>query len=178
MAQFSEIEIQVLIKRIQQGESDLFGRIFDIFSDRVFRFLYFRLNNEEQAKDLVSEVFLGAFQNLKGYQPRNNTKFSTWLFSIAHKKLVSFYRKDKTEKSSRSKLTDDLSAELENTKLEYEEVVEEIKKLPENLQEIIILRLVEELNYSEISQITGKTEGNIRVLIHRAVKQLRKLLDE
>lgn len=71
MTQFSETDVQVLIKRIQQGESDLFGRIFDIFSDRIFRFLYFRIGDRETAKDILSETFLGAYQSLKRYQPRS-----------------------------------------------------------------------------------------------------------
>ena len=180
MTQFSEADIKALIKRIQQGESNLFGRIFDIFSDRIFRFLYFRLDDREQAKDIASEVFLGAYQSLQRYKPRSDTKFSTWLFSIAHKKLVSYYRKQKIESGYKAKLTEDLVASADKTdvKLEYQEIIKKITDLPDNLQEILVLRLVEELDYLEISKITGKKEGNIRVLLHRAIKELRKKLDE
>ncbi|MBU1082932.1 RNA polymerase sigma factor [Patescibacteria group bacterium] len=180
MTQFSETDVQVLIKRIQQGESDLFGRIFDIFSDRIFRFLYFRIGDRETAKDVLSETFLGAYQSLKRYQPRSNAKFSTWLFSVAHKKLVSYYRKEKKESGYRARLTEDLVAAPDklDTRLEYQEVIKQIAKLPDNLQEVLVLKLVEELDYAEISEITGKQEGNIRVLVHRAIKQLRDKLNE
>lgn len=180
MSQFSETDTQALIKRIQQGESDLFGQIFDIFSDRIFRFLLFRLNDREQAKDIASEVFLGAYQSLRRYKPRSNTKFSTWLFSIAHKKLVSHYRKQKIADGYRANLTENLPSNIDkpNDGLEYQEIIEKITDLPNNLQEILVLRLVEELDYSEISKITNKKEGNIRVLLHRAIKELRKKLDE
>lgn len=65
-----------------------------------------------------------------------------------------------------------------DTRLEYQEVIKQIAKLPDNLQEVLVLKLVEELDYAEISKITGKQEGNIRVLVHRAIKQLRDKLNE
>lgn len=180
MSQFNETDLQALIKRIQQGESNLFGRIFDIFSDRIFRFLYFRIGDRETAKDILSETFLGAYQSLKRYQSRSDAKFSTWLFSIAHKQLVSYYRKEKKASGYRAKLTEDLIATPDkiDVGLEYQAVVKQIAELPDNLQEVLVLRLVEELDYPEISEITGKKPGNIRVLVHRAIKQLREKLNE
>ena len=95
MDQINESEIQDLIKRIQEGKSELFGQIFNIFADRIFRFAYLKTGDRETAKDLVSEVFLGAFQSINRYKRQSNAKFSTWLFSIAHKKIVNFYRQQK-----------------------------------------------------------------------------------
>lgn len=184
MVQPNESDIQALIKRIQQGKSDLFGQIFDIFADRIFRFAYFKTGDREIAKDLVSEVFLGAFQNINRYKQQSNTKFSTWLFSIAHKKVVNFYRQQKIRNNiSLDKISNILIDETEsnlektNKKLQHQLILEYLAKLPENLQEILILKFIEELDYVEIEQITGQKQGNIRVLVYRALKQLRDMID-
>ena len=184
MDQINELEIQDLIKRIQGGKSELFGQIFDIFADRIFRFAYFKIGDREIAKDLVSEVFLGAFQSINRYKHQSNAKFSTWLFSITHKKIVNFYRQQKIRNNiSLDKvsniLIDETESNLEKTnkKLQHQLILDYVAKLPENLKEILILKFIEELDYPEIQQITGKKEGNIRVLVHRALKQLGDMLD-
>ena len=184
MIQPDESDIQALIKRIQQGESDLFGQIFDIFGDRIFRFIYFKIGDRETAKDLVSETFLGAFQSINRYKQESNTKFSTWLFSIAHKKVVDYYRFQKNQKNiSLEKVSDTLIDKSEsnldktNKKQQYQIIIKHLHKLPQNLQEILILKFVEELDYSEIQQITGQKQGNIRVLVHRGLKKLKNMLD-
>ncbi len=183
MDQITESEIQDLIKHIQAGKSELFGQIFDIFADRIFRFAYFKTGDREIAKDLVSEVFLGAFQSINRYKQQSNAKFSTWLFSIAYKKVVNFYRQQKIKKNISldkisNTLIDESESNLEKTdkKLQYQTVLKYLAKLPENLQEILILKFVEELDYAEIEQITGQKQGNIRVLLHRGIKKLKELL--
>ncbi len=185
MAQPDESDIQALIKRIQQGESDLFGQIFDIFADRIFRFVYLKIGDRENAKDLASETFLGAFQSVNRYKPQSNTKFSTWLFSIAHKKIVNYYRWQKNRKTiSLEKISANLVDKSEsnldkiNKEQQHQLIIEYLHKLPENLQEILILKFIEELDYSEIQQITGKKQGNIRVLLHRGIKKLREELQK
>ena len=185
MAQPDESDIQALIKRIQQGESDLFGQIFDIFADRIFRFVYLKIGDRENAKDLASETFLGAFQSVNRYKPQSNNKFSTWLFSIAHKKIVNYYRWQKNRKTiSLEKISANLVDKSEsnldkiNKEQQHQLIIEYLHKLPENLQEILILKFIEELDYSEIQQITGKKQGNIRVLLHRGIKKLREELQK
>lgn len=185
MDQITESEIQDLIKDIQGGKSKLFGQIFDIFSDRMFRFVYLKTGDREIAKDLVSEVFLGAFQSVNRYKQESNTKFSTWLFSIAHKKVVNFYRQQKINKNiSLDKVSNTLmdkeESDLEKTdkKLQHQIILEYLIRLPENLREILSLKFIEELDYAEIGQVTDQKQGNIRVLLHRGIKKLKEELKE
>ena len=175
--------IQALVKRIQQNETDLFGEIFDIFADRIFRFTYLKTSDREIAKDLASETFLGAFKSIKYYKKQSNTKFSTWLFSIAHKKVVDYYRLQKSRKnigldSVSYGLEDKSESSLEKISKEqkHQLVLKYLDKLPQNLKEILILRFVEELDYSEIQQITRQKEGNIRVLVHRGINKIKEEL--
>jgi len=183
MQQLDEGDIQALVKRIQQGETDLFGEIFDIFSDRVFRFIYLKVGDREIAKDITSETFLGAFQSIEGYKASSRAKFSTWLFSIAHKKVIDYYRLQKNRKNvgldSVSHILEDKSdSDLEKVskKQKHQLILKYLAKLPKNLREILILRLIEEFSYKEIKKITGLRFGNIRILVHRGINKLKEEL--
>lgn len=185
MTQPDESDIQALIKRIQQGKSDLFGQIFDMFGDRIFRFAYLKTGDRETAKDLVSDTFLGAFQSIKHYKKQSGAKFSTWLFSIAHKKIVDYYRWQKNRKNvSLEKISNILIDKSEsnldkiNKEQQHQLIIKYLHKLPQNLREILILKFIEELDYPEIQQITGKKQGNIRVLLHRGIKKLKEELQK
>src|SRR4030042_4393426 len=185
MLQFGESDIQELVGRIQQGETDLFGRIFDMFADRIFRFAYLRIGDREEAKDVTSEVFLGAYQSLPRYRFQAKAKFSTWLFSIARRVVANHYRQgDKRRKDLglegiAAVVSDDSASDLDKvgTKLEYEGVIKHLKGLPPDIREALTLRFIEELDYPEIEEITGKKQNHIRVLVHRGLKQLKEKLN-
>jgi RNA polymerase sigma-70 factor, ECF subfamily len=167
-------QIDQIISKIQAGDSELFGDIFDNYANRIFRFILLKVSNRDDAKDILSETFLGAYQSINRYKP-GKAKLSTWLFSIARRKIADYYRKNrKTISLDKVSLISnmDLASDIEN-KLECEKLLEKIQTLPDSLKEIIILRYVEELDYQEIAKITCKNINHIRVLCHRAVKKLK-----
>jgi RNA polymerase sigma-70 factor (ECF subfamily) len=181
----TELEIQTLIRRIQSGETELFGQIFNLFADKIFRHMAFRIKDREAAKDITSEVFLGAWQSLPKYHPRENAKFSTWLFSIARRILVDYYRKQRRTDQNKVALEDiaeilpDENAspeEIAATKLTSEQILSAITLLPPDMAEAVTLHYIDEMEYVEMAAITGKTEGNLRVLVHRGLQQIRKIL--
>lgn len=185
MSQSGETDIQVLVKRIQQGDSDLFGRIFDIFADRIFRFAYLRIGDRAEAQDVTSEVFLGAFESIQRYKPRANAKFSTWLFSIARRVVANYYRQrgkkqgDIPLEEISGVLPDNSPFELHKADMQisYEAALNHISELPPEVRDVLTLKFIEEMDYPEIEQITGKKQNHIRVLVHRGLKQLREKLD-
>jgi len=182
----TEKEIQTLISRIQSGETELFGRVFELFSDKIFRHVAFRVGDRETAKDITSEVFLGAWQSLPKYQPRENAKFSTWLFSITRRILADYYRKHQRADRGRVALEDIAEVlpdehpspeEMAATKLTSDQAIFAISLLPPDMAEAVTLHYVDEMEYEEMAIITGKTEGNLRVLVHRGLQQMRRILN-
>jgi len=187
MANLSEAQIQALIARVQSGESDAFGQIFDIFADRIFKFLHFRLGGDrETAQDLTSETFLQAFRSIGRYQTSSKAKFSTWLFSIAHHILLDHFRKSQKTKGQvdieaiSETLSDTSVSELTKAdqQMRFRAVTRYLKKLPPDIAEVLTLKFIEEMEYAEIAQITGKNANHIRVLIHRGLKALRENIDD
>ncbi|MDD5605938.1 MAG: RNA polymerase sigma factor [Patescibacteria group bacterium] len=173
-------KLNQLAEQAQSGNTDAFGQIFDLLSDNIYKFLAFRVKDPEIAKDLTSQTFLEAWQSLKRYNA--NRSFKTWIFSIARYKLIDHYRSFKPQVSLDA-VTDipddtDIGVETANA-LESYAIIDALNHLPEMYQTVLKLKLIEQLEYSEISDITGKTENNLRVIFKRGLDHLREtLLDE
>ena len=85
------LEAETLVKRAVSGDTEAFGRLFDIYADRIYRHIYYRTSNVEDARDLTQEVFIKAWQGLTKYK-RTKTPFLGWLFTISHNRIIDYYR--------------------------------------------------------------------------------------
>ncbi|MFA5188693.1 MAG: sigma-70 family RNA polymerase sigma factor [Patescibacteria group bacterium] len=171
----SEKEIQNLILQAQQGDQSSFTQIYNLFFERVYKFIFFRTKIREEAEDLTSRVFLKVWQNLTKYKEQKTAKFSTWLFQIARFTVIDYYRQAKT-KVSLTEVENYIGSEFNQAEQEIAEVKRSIHNLPVEWQNIITLRYFDGLDYAQIAKITGKTAVGVRVIAHRAIKRLGKLL--
>jgi len=174
----NKTHLNQLAKNAQNGNTDAFGQIFDEISDDIYRFLAFRVRNPEDAKDLTSQVFLEAWQSLPRFNPEKS--FLTWIFSIARYRLIDYYRAFRPTASLDAviNLAGDTDIETETERnLNTSQVLQVLDKLPELYQTVLKLKFVQELEYNEIADITGKTENNLRVIVKRGLDKLRKNLE-
>jgi len=145
---------------------------------KIYNYFLYRLNfDRSQAEDLTSETFLRAYKKFESFD-EEKASFRTWIFTIAHNLLVNFYR-DKKETLSLEetdlagiKVADEAYLNKLINQLEIKLIVDKIMALPENYSQVLILRLVNQLSFSEISQIVNKEEGNVRVLFSRGMNKL------
>lgn len=172
-------ELSALVKKAASGDELAFGQIYDLYFEKVYRFVYYRVNHEETAEDLVSETFIRVWNKLGKID--DAAAFQAWIFRIARNIVVDHYRA--------KKITVDIS-ELENV-LEYEDniidranlgfdqkkLLEALKHLSSDQQVVIKLKFLDELENSEIAEALNKTEGAIRVIQHRAINELKKIID-
>lgn len=170
------IILDQLAIKAKSGDTEAYAQIFNILADSIYKFLAFRLQNQEDAKDLMSQVFLEAWQGIKRYNGKRS--FKAWIFSIARYTLIDFYRSYKTT-ASLDAVTDlagntDIKAEAE-TKSDVDFVLSELDRLPELYQTILKLHFLEELEYSEIAEMTGKTANSVRVIVKRGLDKIRKI---
>jgi RNA polymerase sigma-70 factor, ECF subfamily len=174
-------EVEPLIAHAAGGDTEAFGRLYDIFADRIYRHIYYRTSNIEDARDLTQEVFLKAWQGLPKYKP-TKTPFLGWLFTISHNRVIDYYR----TKKDYAYLNDEVIIEDNEKSLEtlveeqftQQEIRRAILQLPEDQQQVILMNFIEGLEYSEIAAALNKSEGNIRVIVHRALKKIREILDK
>jgi len=169
-----------LIASAIDGDETAFTRLYDHFFDRVYRHICYRVGQVEDAEDLTQQVFVQAWRALGRYK-QTNSPFIAWLLTIAHNSVVSFYRRNKNVKSLEAEVfdwpsNDHVEGAAEIT-VEYERVRRAIQRLKPEHQQVLVLRFLEDLAHRDIAAAIGKTEANVRVMQHRALRDLRDLLD-
>lgn len=166
-----------LIVLAQKGDEQAFGQIYDIWAQKVYRFIYFKIKDAPMAEELTSEVFLKAWQKLHLYRPQADAKFSTWLYTVARNTIVDFYRKQTATELSFEDLPE--TADLEGPELYREagELETALAALSAEYEKVLRLRFVEGYPIAKVAQIMRKKEDNIRAISSRAVAKMRELLD-
>lgn len=170
-------EIDALVKLAQDGDQDAFAKLYDIFVDPIYRYIFYRVKSDD-AEDLVETVFLKVWEHLKQYNNQKNASFSAWVFRIAHNLIVDYYR---ASKSGPEELTPQIADEsrqhnpVQNTQnvLNKEVLKVAIAKLKKQHQDLVIYKFINELDNKEISELLGKSEGALRILQFRALKALK-----
>ena len=149
--------------------------------DRVYRHIYYRVGNEQDAEDLTQQVFLKAWQAIHRYK-KAASPFVAWLMTISNNLVVDFYRTRKdTAYLEAEVLASDAASSPERTaeaSFEQQRLRRAILKLRSDEQQVVILRFIEGFEFAEIASVLEKKEGNIRVILHRALVKLRNILEK
>jgi RNA polymerase sigma-70 factor (ECF subfamily) len=167
--------LRKLVRQAQNGDSDCAGQLFDLLADRVFRYFAHRTPTREVAEDLTQVVFLEMIQALPRYKEQVNAKFTTWLFQIAHFRLIDYYRRQRVEPGL-DEVAEPAVEARESDPIVHDRLQAALGKLPEQYATVLHLRFQQDLSAAEAAQIMGTTAMNVRVLQHRALKALRKIL--
>lgn len=163
-----------------QKDPALFQEIYRYWVTPVYQFIYARVGNYQDAEDLTSQIFLNAFQAFPHYKHRGH--FSAWLFTIARNQLYSSFRKKKTPQvpleaaeapSSNPEMITNIiqSAQIGSLK-------KLIRNLPEEEQELIYLRYVAELKFSDIALVLGRKEPAVKKSLYRLQERLKELMED
>jgi len=148
---------------------------------RVYRYIYFRVGGKKElAEDLTQDVFLKALQAFESYDPAISQ--TSWILTIARNHLINQLEKMRPQVSL-EEVENVLSGSLdlfEDACLRHDEkrLLQAIQTLEEDDASLIRLKYLEGWQYEEIAEITGKTSGTLRVQAHRALKQLKKALEQ
>lgn len=172
-----------LVERAQAGEADAFGRLYDQYSDTVYRYIYYRVGGKATAEDLTSETFLRALRRI-GTFTWQGRDFGAWLVTIARNLVADHF------KSSRFRLEVTTGEMLDANEVERSPedsvleslsnaaLLDAVKRLNPQQQECVTLRFLQGLSVAETARVMGKNEGAIKTLQYRAVRTLARLLPE
>ncbi|WP_442789341.1 ECF subfamily RNA polymerase sigma factor, BldN family [Kitasatospora sp. NBC_01302] len=173
--------IMELVERAQAGESEAFGRLYDHYSDTVYRYIYYRVGSRATAEDLTSETFLRALRRI-GTFTWQGRDFGAWLVTIARNLVADHF------KSSRFRLEVTTGEMLDSNECERSPedsvleslsnaaLLDAVRRLNPQQQECVTLRFLQGLSVAETARIMGKNEGAIKTLQYRAVRTLARLL--
>lgn len=174
------------LSRLKSGDREAFIKAYDDFADDLYRFAYFKLGSEEEAKDLVSVIFLKTWNYIQTNSLKDSKTLRALLYKIARNAIIDHYR-DKGLSSSISLEDAPQALEVPDNSQDQEESIDQkadlelirqkLMLLKDEYREVIIWRFIEDLSMDEIANITGKKKGNIRVLLHRAITALKELLE-
>ncbi|HXI00237.1 MAG TPA: RNA polymerase sigma factor [Sphingobacteriaceae bacterium] len=155
----------------------LFKEIFRANSKKIYHLCYGYTGDNDSANDLMQETFMKVWQNLDKF--RNQALISTWIYRIAVNTCLSYLRVEKRQ--AKDELTDNIienrSEEVSEKNDHIAQLYKCIAQLEEN-ERIIITMVLDEIPYSEIAEISGISEGNLRVKIHRIKTKLTELYNK
>ena len=166
----------VLVKEAQMGEKEAFGKLYEKYLDRLYRYIFYRVGQQTHvAEDIVQTVFVKAWEKLSQFRKGS---FQAWLYTIARNTIIDTQRTHKLHVTLSEEIQDEKESIEEHIekKLGVEQVMRELAFLTEEQQEVIFLRCINELSYSEIAATLGKREDAIRALQYRALKELKRRL--
>ncbi|MDX1600786.1 MAG: sigma-70 family RNA polymerase sigma factor [Anaerolineales bacterium] len=169
-----------LVGQAVEGDQDAFGKLYDLYVDRIFRFIAYRVGNDPTAEDLTSEVFMKAWDALDDYEP-TGAPFGAWLFRIARNTVIDHHRtkKEQVELEKVAPILEDPQADPQGDvlgELELERLKAAMSQLTEAQQEVLTLKFIEGLSTRETAEVLGKKQGAIRALQMRGLHALADLL--
>lgn len=172
-----------LVQQAVGGDADAFGDLYLKHMDAIYRYVLYRVGNAHDVEDLTEQVFLKAWEALPSYEYRGHP-FSSWLYRIAHNVVVDHHRRRRpalaVPLAGQTDLASDEESALERIIRagEISELASAISQLNDDQQQVIVLRFVEGLSHDQVAQILDRSPGACRVLQHRALAALNRLLTE
>lgn len=168
-----------LVERAKR-DADAFGELYDHYFGQIYRFVYSRMRDQDAAEDVTSEVFFKALRAIGRYKPAGHP-FSAWLYQISVNAIADHYRarRPASNLDDAIGLADPHMAVDEHVaqKAEAARVWAAIDTLPEHQRTAITLKLGEDLKLADIGVVMGKSEGAIKLLVHRGMIGLRARLE-
>lgn len=174
-----------ILSRLKNRDKEAFIKIYDDNVSEIHRFVYFKIGNREEANDLTSMIFLKTWNYIQNKTLEDAKTLRALLYKIARTSIVDYYRE--TGNKFTVSLDDEENhidvvdeTESPSDRLDQESNLALIKKmlplLKEEYREVIIMKFINDLSLDEIADISGKSKGNVRVLLHRALSALKELV--
>lgn len=177
-----EVDDDQLIALAAGGDRQAFGELYERYALRVFRHAHFLTGDRVLAEDITAQVFLKALEAIPRYESRG-VPFVAWLLRIASNIVINHRKSAKN--NGHSQIPDNIEAPGAffspehscEVKVDGERVWHEVRKLPCDQRQVIVMRFIDDLGYPDIANVLGKSVGAVRVLQFRALANLRRMLD-
>lgn len=155
-----------------------FGELYNLYVEKVYRYLYSRVGNVPDAEDLTAQTFLAAFESFDNF--REDDHFAAWLFTIARNKAMDHFRRRDISISihhviEKSTGSDPLTPLIQSEQLTA--LTKLIKTLPEDDRELLRLRFLAELSFPEIARFLQRNEEAVKKSVYRLLARLRNQLE-
>jgi len=170
------VEEKSLILQAKAGNREAFCTLYGLYKDRLYRYAFYRLQNEDDARDAVSDCVLSAFTQIG--QLKKPEAFPSWLFRILYCCCASIIKAQARQRNSENfddmenVLSSDFQSEIEKTELQ-----QALSILKENERDIVLLSVIGGFDSREIGKMTDMTAGAVRSNLSRSLKKMRVFLE-
>jgi RNA polymerase sigma-70 factor (ECF subfamily) len=180
---FEEMDEAQLIERAKT-DPEAFGQLYELYVEKIYNYIYYRLGNHHDAEDLTAKVFYRALNHIAHYNNKG-APFAAWLYRIAHNLVVN-WRRDQSRRQTVGLEDVDLAASDRQDSPQHaaeqaderELLLAAMQRLPRERQELLVMKFVERMSNAEIGQVLGRSEGAIKSLYHRTLVSLKEILTE
>src|ERR1041385_3666965 len=172
---------QLPVQEARAGDARAWDVLFKRYQLPLYVYVFELVRDEQTSLDLVQETFISAARHVGSL--RDDDKFGSWLFGIAHQKCIQSWRK-KNRADTFEELSDatpepgDDPRDLLIRREQEEQFMKRIAQLPPPQRSALLLHFVEEFSLEDIAAITGASVGTVKSRLHYAKRALRKLLEE
>lgn len=164
-----------------------FEKIYDQYINKIYRFIFLKVGSKEISEDLTTQVFIKGWKKFKEYSKEIKNP-GAYLYQIAKTEIVDYYRKESKFKNISFEINQEIfnqiidfnSSKIEEDltlKREIELLKTALDQLRDDYQNLIIWRYLDELSPKEIAEIIEKPEGTTRVMLFRALGELREKME-
>lgn len=169
---------EILLIKIKRGDKQAFAEMYDAYVDSLYRFVLYRVETTEIAEDIISELFLRVWQYLTREEAQVKN-IRAYLYQSSRNLITDHFRIKESD-ISLDDITEGGEPEAESENLEQkfnlQEIESALKKIKPESREVIVLAHIEGMSHQEIGEILNKTPAATRVMLHRALGELRKVL--
>lgn len=162
--------------------TDEFSQIYEMYFNRVYKYICYRINNHYEAEDLCSQVFETVITKYHTFS-EEKARFDVWLFAIARNTVTDYFRSRKKRfHFSLDSITELILSKPSPEELairddEHQAMFQAMAKLRDKERNIIAMKFAAGLKNSEIAELMGVSESNIGVVVYRIINKLRKYLE-
>ncbi len=170
---------ELLIQQFKDGNSNAFNELYERHLSGVYKRVRYMVP-EPDVEDTTQEVFIAALKSLPSF--RGEAQFGTWLRTLTNHKIAEYYRKSNRKreapKASFNEMHEHSDGSTNKTLEERIALRKALQQLPSQYQEVIVLRFIDGLQFSEIAQLNGQNLEATKSLFRRAISALRDQLDK
>jgi len=172
-------DTEVRLIKAARKDKLAFGELYKIYVERVFRYLYSRIGNVQEAEDATAQTFLAALESIEKF--RQDGHFAAWLFGIARNKGMDYFRKQNNTilieeayeiSTEDNPLTRIIQSEQATT------LARIIRDLPEEERELLRLRFLAQLSFPEIAHLLHKNDDAVKKSTYRLLARLHSQLED
>jgi RNA polymerase sigma-70 factor (ECF subfamily) len=173
---------QLPVQEARAGESAAWDALFKRYQLPLYVYVFEWVHDEQASLDIVQETFIAAVRHLASL--RDDDRFGSWLFGIAHQKCIQHWRRNGREEPLAEEALealpggDDNPRELLIREEQEAEFMEALKQLPAAQRAVLLLHFVEDFALEEIAEVTGAALGTVKSRLHYAKKALRELIEK